>query len=767
MKFENPGVSFLDNNMPSLSETHEVKHEQGRRGFSNEQEAENSSDQIEDFLSVLERTHLGKGRHKEVSGLTLEKLKVRQKQWYYKRYIINSNNIPQTYWNLQAKIIIEQGRGADLDRSGVEKVEGEDKSIDYIFPEDLKESNIEAIQEDQKSSFDRWFDYLTSQDANVYPTWLKYWAFHGMTKLGSYNKERKEFVPRNKGTVAPFPDLSQEALAGLLDILILKYGEEYFEIYEQILDKKKELIISERQQRNKIVSLALDAGYIQNIDNEYLLRDDVPTQLNLDDESGRTINIKRKNLEKMLLNYVPVRNSEEIHAEVYELELQLHNILESKNLEDEIFHKDVLEEDFGELYSWAIENISSIEGEALLITEGSWVMFPQGCDPMLFIPENFDKPLVPSLQGRGTGWCTAGQKVAEEQLNGGDFYVYYSNNIHGKLENPRIAIRKEGEQIAEVRGIAENQNIDKVIVGTDILDQKLQTFGTEGQRYQKKDSDMRKLTEIHNKIQEGNELTRKDLRFLYELDGKIDGFGYEKDPRINEILNRRDSIRADIAYILEIDESQVSFDMEEFYKGDIIYHYGDFVSNNDELINKNLPRYIRGTLELEGCDNMIGFKLPKFIGGDLSLDYTKIDGFLFDGYIGGSIYLDNLEEVINTRFPEHVFEHFSLSSVTKIHNTVFPLYVGRDFSLDSAQYLSGVRLSEHIGDDLDLDSLKNAIGCILPKSIGKTFWCRGLQTYEGLELPIYIGDDIQINELSEEEKLVLLENYPGYNFDFC
>ena len=68
-------------------------------------------------------------------------------------------------------------------------------------------------------------------------------------------------------------------------------------------------------------------------------------------------------------------------------------------------------------------------------------------------------------------------------------------------------------------------------------------FGERGKKYKKRAGDMKKLTSIYNKQQTGEELSREDLRFLYELDGPIEGFGYERDPRIEELLEKRN--RAD------------------------------------------------------------------------------------------------------------------------------------------------------------------------------------------------------------------------------
>ena len=52
------------------------------------------------------------------------------------------------------------------------------------------------------------------------------------------------------------------------------------------------------------------------------------------------------------------------------------------------------------------------------------------------------------------------------------------------------------------------------------------------------------------------ELTKEDLAFLYEIDSDIEGFGYERDPRIEEIRNQRNS-RADYATVFECKEEEI------------------------------------------------------------------------------------------------------------------------------------------------------------------------------------------------------------------
>ena len=148
-----------------------------------------------------------------------------------------------------------------------------------------------------------WIDYLTSPDA-PYPDWLKYFAFRSVVGMGEYDKEKKEFTKRSKGTTKPFPDLNQEALSYVLDAIEKKYTGS------------------------------------QN----------------------------------------------------------------ASTVQDPQFAKYLVGNNFPKLYGWAIERAETTEG-SLETIEGAWTMYPQGSDHL---------PLVESLQGYGTGWCTAGESTARK-----------------------------------------------------------------------------------------------------------------------------------------------------------------------------------------------------------------------------------------------------------------------------------------------------------------------------------------------------------------
>lgn len=203
-------------------------------------------------------------------------------------------------------------------------------------------------------------------------------------------------------------------------------------------------------------------------------------------------------------------------------------------------------ENFPKLYAWAIEKVTPAQAEQLATTQGKWIKYEQWSDHM---------PLVKSLQGHGTGWCTAGESTARSQLDGGDFYVYYSHDQQGRSTIPRVAIRMEDERIAEVRGVAEQQNLDPYV--GEVVEKKLKEFGPEGEAYRKKTADMKKLTEIDNKAKASEELTKDDLVFLYELDAPIEGFGYQRDPRIEELRSKRNP-EQDMPILFECTPEQIA-----------------------------------------------------------------------------------------------------------------------------------------------------------------------------------------------------------------
>lgn len=191
---------------------------------------------------------------------------------------------------------------------------------------------------------------------------------------------------------------------------------------------------------------------------------------------------------------------------------------------------------FGKLYSHAVLKLQPATPEQKQNIEGSWTKYERSDDPRTA------RRLAGSLQGHGTGWCTAGESTAETQLKNGDFYVYYTKDEDGKDSVPRIAIRMQGGKVAEVRGINHSQELEPVM--TDIAMERLKDLPG-GEEYTQKAEDMKRLTALERKLTENPEaeLTQDEIKFLYELERPIQGFGYEKDPRIGELAGKRGIVK--------------------------------------------------------------------------------------------------------------------------------------------------------------------------------------------------------------------------------
>ena len=157
-------------------------------------------------------------------------------------------------------------------------------------------------------------------------------------------------------------------------------------------------------------------------------------------------------------------------------------------------------------------------------TKGEWIKYEQG---------NNYQELYKSLQGKNTGWCTAGESTCKYQLEGGDFYVYYTYDEEGKATIPRLAIRMDGKNtIGEIRGVAKDQNIEPHF--EDILAKKLENF-KDADRYKKRIKDTKMLTYVYTKYKNNKPLTKEDLKFIYETDNEIETMGCTIDPRLHEM----------------------------------------------------------------------------------------------------------------------------------------------------------------------------------------------------------------------------------------
>jgi hypothetical protein len=316
---------------------------------------------------------------------------------------------------------------------------------------------------------------------------------------------------------------------------------------------------------------------------------------------------------------------------------QILSSLQDENERKE-FEKRLQAENFRDLYGFALDYVKRLvlPKERLPIIKGEWRVFKKGSDP---------KELVRAIQNFPTGWCIAGEGTAASYLLHSDIYIYFSEDANDDPTIPRAAIvyNPELKRITEVRGVAESQNIDPYI--HPVVEEKLREI-PQGIEWMETMQDQKKLAEIYLKHLNNQELTQEELRFIYEIDRDIKRFGYERDPRIEEILRNRDK-RKDLSKILNCPEDEIAI-----YKNEIKDNTRVIYMPQETLILTELPpslEYAYCNLDLSNTSIKSLGKLKR-VGRDLYLYNSQIEDLGDLEEVGMKIYISreqkNLREIL-------------------------------------------------------------------------------------------------------------------------
>lgn len=415
----------------------------------------------------------------------------------------------------EKRIAIQRGHGAEVENI---KLSHTEILVKY-------ENAIKEKYEIQKQTLSSWLHYLRT--SNDYPMWFKYYTIRGLKEMGQFNRHDVEangkdkegnpiiikgpsYSARTTDTIAPFPELNSESLGFVrkslelqmdIDAITIPEDVENEIVQNTILDSETEQKIKEKA-KPEFFELARQ-GALKNLRNK---------------RRSEYLQTHKNELTQDFINEFPLEESRKGDLGK-EFEHRLHTT------------------DFAKLYAFAqVETAGALNRESI---EGEWVKYEQGSDYTV---------LEKSLQGKGTGWCTA-EGSAKGQIEKGDFYVYYTKNKDGINTEPRVAIRMEDVKIGEIRGVNTRQALEPELV--DIAKEKYQDLpGAE--KYERADHDMRLMTEIYTKsfridketkekIYLDPQLSKDELIFLYEIDRKIESFGYDPDPRVKEVREKRNT----------------------------------------------------------------------------------------------------------------------------------------------------------------------------------------------------------------------------------
>lgn len=419
--------------------------------------------------------------------------------------------------------------------------------------------------------------------------------------------------------------------------------------------------------------------------------------------------------------------------------------LNKKTIDDKDLEKMIKDESFPRIYTYILnEELVYNEDNIPRRDEGRWVKFDRGSD--------YNK-LTKSLEGFNTGWAITGKTIAEAVLSNCSVYIYFTLDVEGEYRIPRIAIRTEGNKIAEIRGIDYCQNLEPSL--ENIVAQKIQEF-PDKEEYYERIRDMQRLTDIYDKHNRKEELGLDELFFLYEIKGKIVGFGYDEDPRIEEIKSER-SVRKDIALIFGCSYEQVATTKEDINSLTGVYFGNLKVTKKDRIMglptivwgnldlsefedqpNIGFSEIVKGDLLLDGLSELDGLLFPRIVHGDLSisevtkaknLTFPDVGGSVYMGFLlkgenlyfneyTGSINMQNLLDARSIQFPRSVkgyllLNHFQKYDSVKFPDSVHSLIIG---SPDKGKLL---KFPKEVKVHFIVDSISNIEEVVLPESVGK------------------------------------------------
>ena len=319
--------------------------------------------------------------------------------------------------------------------------------------------------------------------------------------------------------------------------------------------------------------------------------------------------------------------------------------------------------------------------------EGDWFTYQLGDEDEL------------AKAAEGTGWCIADPNVAHNYLSYGNYYAgndnYWEedednseednqnsskakfiifklkapNSSDGYSTNGVASIRLDPDgKVTEISGLNEGQAIEDSLIPT-VKEKVLSLPG--GKEFLQKFEDKQTLIRLDHKLQKGEDLTKEELSFLYELDRPIatlDTYNYQ-DPRIKELKEKYG-----IEYVLEkgIDVNELA---SRLGPNDIVHNLDTFLEHGADIDN------IVSNLDPQS----ISYNLDTLLEHGADIDVNKLVSNLARCAI-----VDNLDTLL---------EHGADIDVNKLVSNLDPEYIA---------YALGTLLRN--GADINVNELVSNIG---------------------------------------------------------
>ena len=444
----------------------------------------------------------------------------------------------------------------------------------------------------------------------------------------------------------------------------------------------------------------------------------------------------------------------------------------SKNSDDEKLVSLVKSANFPKLYAKELVDTKVIikTPERTEDVHGDWFEYKLG-----------DEEEIASL-AEGTKWCVVDPNVAHNYLVYGE-YGHSSNKgadeksnskakfIIFRLEDPNspgvfasngsASIRLDPNGIVdEISGLNEGQAVEDALVPI-VKEKALSLPG--GEKYLQKFDDKQALIKLDNKRKEGEDLTKEELSFLYELDRPIatlDTYN-RKDPRIPELKEKYG-----IEYALEkgVDTNKLvprlDYSYIKNYLGTLLEHGADINKITNRLeptdIFENLDIFLEHGADIDKITNRlkpsdIVLKLDTLLehGANININQlvSKLSPECTCCYLdtllehGADININQLTSEVDPAFIcgylDTLLEHGA--DINKITNRLKPTDIFKNFDF----------LLEH-GANININQLVSKL--------------RPLAIYERLDTFLEHGADVNIiiNKLDEDaikKNIDLLRKY--------
>ena len=513
-----------------------------------------------------------------------------------------------------------------------------------------KEILAEDLIDKQRQSITSWTNYLGDKNC-PYPLWFKIYAFDGISKMSNaLNLDDADYNRRDNTTALSFPKLNAEILAK-----VYRQINEFYSV-------DKEDWLSKNSDDEKLVSLVKSANFPklyakELVDTKVILKTPERTEdihgdwfeYKLGDEEeiaslaeGTKWCVVDPNVAHNYLVYGQYGNPEE--------DDDYNQDYEDEDWEDDDYEDDDYDDDDqAETYEHDDVEVENPEAK--------------------FIIFRLEDPNSPG--------------------------VFASNG------SASIRLDPDGT-VAEVSGLNDGQAVEDALVP--IVKKKALSLPG-GEKYLQKFDDKQTLIKLDNKMKEGEDLTKEELSFLYELDRPIatlDTYNRE-DPRIPELKEKYG-----IEYSLEkgVDANKLvsSLDYGDIEENlDFLLDHGadinNIVNNMDSKdINTNLDAFLKYHADI---DLVVGRMEPRDI-------VYKLD-FLFDhganidvnelvSKLGSYDILQNLDTLLKNgadidvdqmRYRFSYYAHFNLDDLLRrgadINNVVN--YMNSNYIAADLEYL--------------------------------------------------------------------------------